>query len=74
MATRFGLTWWGQRWIWAALVLVIVMMGVMGAMSRGYHEARQAGGAVARPNPVGFTVVGAGGLLILLWLMVLKPF
>jgi len=66
--------WWGQRWIWAALVLVIVMMGVMGAMSRGYHEARQAGGAVARPNPVGFTVVGAGGLLILLWLMVLKPF
>ena len=53
---------------------MIVMMGVMGAMSRGYHEARQAGGAVARPNPVGFTVAGAGGLLILLWLMVLKPF
>ena len=70
--------WWGRGWIWAALVLLIVMVGAMGAMSRPYHEARRAAGVpsvrVAATHAIAITILGVGGLLVLLWLMLFKPF
>jgi hypothetical protein len=91
--------WWGQGWIWAALGVLIVMMGAMyGLASTYYRRVRQAvglqtpqqvrrgvqAGPVASPEeltsllrssrPVLIMVGGIGGLLLILWLMVYKPF
>jgi len=91
--------WWGQGWIWAALGVLIVMMGAMyGLASPYYNRLRQAvglqsytqrrrGGGAAAPaltveleplqhssRPLSIVILGIGGLLVILWLMVYKPF
>lgn len=91
--------WWGQGWIWAALGVLLVMMGAMyGLASTYYRRVREAVGLPAsgrarRPieagsptqtmelepllrssRPMLIVVVGIGGLLLILWLMVFKPF
>lgn len=88
-------SWWGRGWIWAALViliLVIVLMYVRGAPF--YAQLREAVGApaygkpptgspksaeeiavlVKSPRPFELLAIGGIGLLVLLWLMVFKPF
>jgi hypothetical protein len=42
--------WWSHGWIWAALVLLIVTIGVMSALGRGYTAVR---GAVGLPVRAG---------------------
>jgi hypothetical protein len=91
--------WWGQGWIWAALGVLLAMMGAMYALASTYYRrVRQAVGLQTpqqtrrgvRPGPplspeelssllrsfrpVLIMVVGIGGLLLILWLMVFKPF
>jgi hypothetical protein len=91
--------WWGEGWIWAALGVLVVMMGAMyGLASPYYNRLRQSVGAQTydqrrkgvEPDPALATqelepllrsgrpllvvVVGVVGLLVILWLMVLKPF
>lgn len=93
-----GAGWWttGRYWIWASLVLAIVIIGLMTPMGRLYlNRIRTAVGvdvktgavapgfqvdpaaleaAVKSGNPTLLAAIGVGGLLILLWLMVFKPF
>ena len=39
-------SWWSHGWIWAAIVLFIITIGVMSALGRGYNAVR---GAVGLP-------------------------
>ena len=86
----------GRGWIWAALVILVVITVAMYAMATPFYgQLRVAAGARARtrrsdPNPVvnqaeidtlagsnrPAVLLGIGtiGFLLILWLMVLKPF
>jgi hypothetical protein len=85
-----------RGWIWAALVVLVVITGAMYAMaSRFYARVRQAVGlpsmldrepavaGAAAPTlddllenrrPEALVTIGGVGLLVILWLMVMKPF
>jgi predicted integral membrane protein DUF2269 len=85
-----------EGWIWAALVILIVIIVAMYAMATPFYgQLRVAAGARAKdskvdPNPVVnqsdidalagsnrpavLLAIGAIGFLLILWLMVLKPF
>ncbi len=80
---------WGQMWVWTSVVVliaVIVLMYVVGAAY--YYRLRDslAGKDGAEPmtsemltrrlatrRPEWLAVIGGVGLLVLIWLMVLKP-
>jgi hypothetical protein len=91
--------WWGEGWIWAALGVLLAMMGAMYALASTYYrKVREAVGLpvsrrVPRPSeapspvqtieleplmlssrPLLIVWVGIAGLLVILWLMVFKPF
>lgn len=87
--------WFSQGWPWAAIVVLVVVVGAMyGLASRYYAGIREALGLPSMNNkepgpprpvedvvrmldtrrPEQIAVVGFGGLLIILWLMILKPF
>jgi amino acid transporter len=104
VAAGFMGGWWGEYWIWAALVVLILMSFAMFAIGSGpltrvrqlvdpeeaarmkqrRPQAQQAVSGVsveeevakllAATRPVLVTVIGAGGLAIILWLMMFKPF
>ena len=86
----------GRGWIWAALVLLVVIIVAMYAMATPFYgQLRVAAGARAKdpkvdPNPVVnqteidalagsnrpavLLAIGTIGFLVILWLMVIKPF
>jgi hypothetical protein len=92
--------WWGQLWIWASLVVLVLVFVGMQVRGSGYlTKLRKALGAPyfermglqeplppASPDEInalrsvsssrGAELLGMGGiaLLLLLWLMTLKPF
>ena len=90
--------WFKFTWIWAALVVFVLITVVMYAVATPYFKrlriavGQRAMGypkdapdptplaeaeilAIAAKSPVAvLSAVGFGGLLIILWLMVLKPF
>jgi hypothetical protein len=89
--------WWGQRWIWASLAILVLLWGYMSFRGTRYLDGvRHALGSVGvydkkgtEPPPadsstaaallassraVELATVGGIGLVVILWLMVLKPF
>lgn len=86
--------WWGHVWPWAAIGILVVVWGLMSALTgQSLRRVRVAVGitgprqpvkepasseeiakALARVQPWESTIVGGVGLLLLLWLMILKPF
>src|SRR3981081_1042486 len=42
--------WFGRGWIWAALVVLILTIGLMNAMGRQYHPLRVAAGLMRGSN------------------------
>lgn len=81
--------WWSRGWIWASAgVLLLMLVSIVGVgvpyfrRLRVAAEAAEASDApspqftalLAAPQPWIVTLVGVGGLLVLLWLMVVKPF
>ena len=85
----------GRGWIWAAIVILVVVIGAMYVMaSQFYGQVRNAVGmpSMVDKNPTGsaspdalaalldnrrpelLVTIGGVGLLVLLWLMVVKPF
>lgn len=83
--------WWGRRWIWAALILLIAIAGAMYPLGTKFHRrisdglgTRPSGAPVASDEeiadlvssgrPMLIAAIGFGGLLVILWLMVFKPF
>lgn len=87
----------GKLWIWASLVVAVLIAGVMTPMGRFYLDrVRTALGmdpkgkvgqplgdaidpqvldqAIASGRPLTLAAIGLGGVAILSWLMVFKPF
>jgi MFS family permease len=93
----FAGDWWGSLWLWAAIVLLMLMLAVMYGMATPYYRAiREAAGMRpihapesapapdASPDrldtllrdsrPMQIMGIGGIGLLLIIWLMVVKPF
>ena len=74
-------SWWSQKWIWAAIAVLVLSIGAMGALSRPYYKAREAAQksdadtakALREARPGLLAWIGAFALLLLVGLMVLKP-
>jgi len=87
----FAGTWWGQWWIWMALVILLAMIAEMTAVARPYYQ-RVKEAVEVRPSGVPRrsdeeldeilrsrlalvnAVLGVVALVVLVWLMVFKPF
>ena len=76
-------SWWGRGWIWAAIVVLVALIAAMFiVVARPYYAARDSAGksdqelaqALAPARPVAAVWIGSVGLVILVGLMVLKPF
>jgi len=73
-------SWWGTAWIWAALVIFVIIGVVMNlyggrtidriADTRDDAEMER---LLTRFRPGMLAVTGAGGLLLILYLMLFKP-
>ena len=76
----FIANWWGQKWIWTAIVVLVLVAAGMGALSRPYHMARESKDDAAladrlgKARPAAVAAIGGIGLLVLIFLMVFKPF
>lgn len=90
--------YWGRGWIWAAIILLIALIGGMSGFGSAYYtKVRSAVGVPAYKRSdqqpldttqseaeiaallnnnrgILLTVMGLGGILIILWLMMFKPF
>jgi len=77
-------SWWHWGWIWAAIVVLVAVAVAMSAQSVPYHKAREAVGGtkpegelesqLKGARPVVMAVIGTVGLVVLIFLMVFKPF
>jgi hypothetical protein len=97
VAAAFIAGLWGRAWIWAAIVLLVLMFAAMYARaSTWFRDLRQAAGQpyetrkgaqpaerpdaarlatpTASSRPMEIAAIGYGGLVLILWLMVMKPF
>jgi hypothetical protein len=81
--------WWRFGWIWASIVLLVIITALMYFWgSRVYGAARKAMELPSEPsgsneelfaileksNPILLTLIGYGGYAIIAWLMMVKPF
>jgi uncharacterized membrane protein len=78
--------WWGRGWIWTSLALFIVTSALMGAIARPYFQkvgtaarasdatAESLQSVISKQVPVVLTVLGFGSLIVILYLMLFKPF
>ena len=94
VAAAFIAGLWGRGWIWAAIVLLVVMFAAMYARaSTWFRDLRRATGQpyetgkgvqpaerpdaamlTASSRPMEIAAIGYVGLVLILWLMVMKPF
>ena len=78
----------GALWLWVSIVLLVVILGAMyGLLTPAFKRLRETvgdgsapvdqtalDGALAAPGPMIGAGIGLVGVLLILWLMVLKPF
>jgi len=75
-------SWWGRTWLWVSIVILVIVFGLMTYVSIPYHQSRDAAKEadsvlaerLGKTRPVLATWIGAIGILLLLFLMVFKPF
>jgi hypothetical protein len=73
---------WDKGWIWISIAILVAVIAAMLYLARPYYEARriarQPDGNPAQPlgraRPMAAAGVGGVGLLLILGLMVFKPF
>ena len=78
----FAASLWGRVWPWAAVVVLLAVSAFMGFIANPYRYARAAAGGpddalaekLRRTKPMLALWVGVVGLVVLLGLMVFKPF
>jgi uncharacterized membrane protein len=74
--------WWGQGWLWASVAVLVALLVAMGLIARPYYLARDAAKQpddivserLSRTRPLAAIWIGTIGLLLLMFLMVFKPF
>ena len=80
---------WTKPWVWGSVIVLLAVLTAMGVMAAGYYYKLRdliAGKDGQLPidqealvayldsrRPEALTAIGLGGLVILVWLMVLKP-
>ena len=80
---------WGKPWVWSSVVVLIVVIALMYAVGASYYyrlrddlagkrdvaltTSEQLGPRLATRRPEWLAVIGGLGLVVLIWLMVLKP-
>ena len=98
IAATFIAGLWGKGWVWAALVVLVVLFAAMYAratphfaelrraagqgyflMGKGAQPAERPDAAklatlTASSRPTEIAIIGYVGLVLILWLMVMKPF
>lgn len=89
IAAGFMGQWWGQLWLWLSLGLMILVVVAMTPLARMRLEAvrkaldgddtnesdeEEAMRLLAAWNPVPIAALGVTVLLVVLWLMMFKPF
>lgn len=98
VAGGFLLNWWAQGWIWASLVLFILIVAAMSMYAAPYYGGlRKAAGLpymegrkiqapqaavsdrelaqlLESPRGLYSALIGWSGLIVILWLMMFKPF
>jgi hypothetical protein len=98
IAAAFIAGLWGKGWIWAAIVLLVLMFAAIYARAttwfsdlrraagQGYYVMRKGAQPAERPDaakfaaltassrPMEIAAISYGGLVLILWLMVMKPF
>ena len=78
----FAGAWWGHGWIWASIVLLALVIAAMVFVARPYYEARDSAREsdevllerLTRTRPLLAAWIGSAGVVILIYLMVIKPF
>lgn|ERR1700736_4528115 len=73
---------WGKAWIWGSIVIFVAVVIGMGWIANGYRAARDAakgsdevlGDRLGKARPMAAVWIGGIGLVVLLFLMVFKPF
>lgn len=79
--------WWGQGWIWTALILLVLLLVAALPLAVPHYvrvrravaddaatTAEELDALLRSPRPIVIAVVETAGLLVIVWLMVLKPF
>jgi hypothetical protein len=74
--------WWGRAWPWVAVAVLVVVLGAMFWIARPYYMARDAAtqgdevvsDRLGKTRPIAAFWIGGVGVLVLVFLMVLKPF
>jgi hypothetical protein len=77
----FAAHWWGQAWPWVAIVVLVAVLGAMFWIARPYYQARDAvaqrdeviADRLSKTRPIAAFWIGGVGLLVLVFLMVVKP-
>jgi hypothetical protein len=80
---------WPQPWVWGSVIVLVVVLVAMFAMGAGYYYKLRdlIAGKDGQPpigqealvayldsrRPDALTAIGLGGLIVLVWLMVMKP-
>ena len=73
-------SYWSRVWPWAAITILVLTIAGMFFIARPYYVARDSKSdevlaqALARVQPRAAAIVGGAALLLLVSLMVLKPF
>ncbi len=80
---------WGQTWVWSSVVVLIVVILLMYVVGASYYyrlrdelagktdvkltTSEELSRRLATRRPEWLAIIGLAGLVILIWLMVLKP-
>jgi hypothetical protein len=75
-------SWWGHGWIWVSIVVLVLVIASMFYVARPYYLARDAAkdsdqaliDSLGRTRPLLAAWIGGGGVVVLITLMVFKPF
>ena len=88
ISNGFVLHLWGQGWIWTALGLLVVLLGVAVPLTVPYYKKvrlavaperasmpeEQLAALLSSSRPIAIAVIETAGILVIAWLMVWKPF
>ena len=79
--------WWDEGWVWTALILLVVLLVAAVPLAVPYYvrvrravaedsdtSPEELEALLLSPRPIVIAVVETAGLLVIVWLMVLKPF
>ena len=86
VAAGFIGEWWGALWLWLAIAVLVLELVLMFALAAPYYMGLRRAlsdpsaptadmmSTISSSRPILLAWIGIIGLLVIIWLMVLKPF